>query len=215
MSIDPKAPSITEAVDVGAKPIYGGSKPREKLDGMSRQQNLVRQAIGGAIAAAHDIKPHTEVFAQEVVDDNVADDQWLGLEEVKPYWRVLAKAGDPAGAPFVATKLHPPELLRGRVSRPSLVAELRQATSARLVLVSAPAGAGKTTALASWRSHPEERRPFAWLSLDNRDNDPVRFWSYVLAALRTAVPDFGLGVDDGLRSAGADSDGARTSATSQ
>lgn len=104
----------------------------------------------------------------------------------------------------MATKLHVPELLPGRVSRPSLVAELREGSSARLILVSAPAGAGKTTVLASWRADPAEQRPFAWLSLDSRDNDPVRFWGYVLAALRTVLPEVGAGVDDALRSAGGD-----------
>jgi len=106
--------------------------------------------------------------------------------------------------PIVATKLHVPELLAGRVSRPSLVAELRDGASARLILVSAPAGAGKTTVLASWRADPAEQRPFAWLSLDSRDNDPVRFWSYVLAALRTVAPGLGAGVDDALLSAAGD-----------
>jgi LuxR family maltose regulon positive regulatory protein len=91
-----------------------------------------------------------------------------------------------------------------RVSRPSLVAELRAGSGARLILVSAPAGSGKTTVLASWRADPAEQRPFAWLSLDTRDNDPVRFWNYVLAAVRTVAPDAGAGVDDALRSAGGD-----------
>ena len=106
--------------------------------------------------------------------------------------------------PIVATKLHIPELLAGRVSRPSLVAELRDGAGARLILVSAPAGAGKTTVLASWRADPAEQRPFAWLSLDSRDNDPVRFWTYVLAALRTVAPGLGAGVDDALLSAAGD-----------
>ena len=81
---------------------------------------------------------------------------------------------------------------------------LREGASARLILISAPAGAGKTTLLASWRADPTEKRPFAWLSLDSRDNDPVRFWSYVLAALRTVASGVGVGVDDALRSAGGD-----------
>jgi LuxR family transcriptional regulator, maltose regulon positive regulatory protein len=114
------------------------------------------------------------------------------------------EATESAVGPIVATKLHVPELLAGRVSRPSLVAELRDAAGVRLVLVSAPAGAGKTTVLASWRADPAEQRPFAWLSLDNRDNDPVRFWTYVLAALRTVAPDLGAGVDDALLSAAGD-----------
>ena len=81
---------------------------------------------------------------------------------------------------------------------------MRERYGARLVLVSAPAGAGKTTLLASWRHDPAERRPFAWLSLDERDNDPVRFWGYVLAALRTVAPELDAGVDAALRLAGAD-----------
>jgi LuxR family transcriptional regulator, maltose regulon positive regulatory protein len=95
-------------------------------------------------------------------------------------------------------------VLTDRVSRPGLVARLREGSSARLILISAPPGAGKTTLLASWRADPAERRPFAWLSLDERDNDPVRFWSYVLAALRTVVPDIHSEVDDALRSAAGD-----------
>ena len=112
--------------------------------------------------------------------------------------------GEPAAAPIVATKLHVPDLLAGRVSRQSLVSQLREGSSARLIVISAPAGAGKTTLLASWRADPTEKRPFAWLSLDNRDNDPVRFWSYVLAALRTVASGLAVGVDDALRSAGED-----------
>ncbi len=114
------------------------------------------------------------------------------------------ETAEPGGGPLVATKLHVPVLSADRVSRPSLVAKLRDGYRARLILISAPAGAGKTTVLASWRADPAEERAFAWVSLDSRDNDPVRFWSYVLAAVRTVAPDAGAGVDDALRSAGGD-----------
>ena len=114
------------------------------------------------------------------------------------------EAAEPVGGPIVATKLHIPEVQAGRSSRPDLMGALRENGNVRLVLVSAPAGAGKTTLLASWRADPEERRPFAWVSLDGRDNDPVRFWSYVLAALRTVAPEIGIGVDDALLAAGGD-----------
>jgi hypothetical protein len=50
---------------------------------MSKQQYLALRATGEEIAAPHDLKLHTEVLAQEVVDDNAADDQCLGLEELK------------------------------------------------------------------------------------------------------------------------------------
>jgi LuxR family transcriptional regulator, maltose regulon positive regulatory protein len=104
----------------------------------------------------------------------------------------------------IATKLHVPVPLPHRVSRPALVAALRDARNARLILISAPAGAGKTTLLASWCSDRDEERPFAWLSLDDQDNDSVRFWGEILAALRTVAPGFGRGVDAALRAPGAD-----------
>ncbi|HXH97889.1 MAG TPA: AAA family ATPase, partial [Gaiellaceae bacterium] len=80
----------------------------------------------------------------------------------------------------------PPE----RSPRPELLAALRAAADAKLVLVSAPAGAGKSTLLSSWHASTEETREFAWVSLDDTDNDPVRFWSCVVAAVRTLVPGF-------------------------
>src|SRR5438270_6382115 len=115
-----------------------------------------------------------------------------------------SSATKPIDRPTVAAKLHIPSPRPERISRPALVAALRQAEYARLILVSAPAGAGKTTLLASWHADPQERREFAWLSLDDRDNDAVRFWGGVLAALRTIVPGFGDGVDGALRAPGAD-----------
>jgi LuxR family maltose regulon positive regulatory protein len=105
---------------------------------------------------------------------------------------------------LVATKLHIPRTLPGRVARPALVGTLRRATSSRLILISATAGAGKTTLLASWHADPLEDRPFAWLSLDERDNDGVRFWGGVLSALRTVEEGFGARVDGPLRTPGAD-----------
>ena len=78
------------------------------------------------------------------------------------------------------------------------------AARARLILVSAPAGSGKTTLLASWHALPEEQRSFAWVSLDPEDNDSVRFWRYVLAALRSVHVGFGADVVAALRAPGAD-----------
>ena len=75
--------------------------------------------------------------------------------------------------------------------RDRLVAAITAAADARLILVIAPAGSGKTTLLSEWRVSPEEERPFAWLSLDAADNDPVRLFEGVVAALRTVDPDLG------------------------
>src|SRR4051794_4522850 len=92
--------------------------------------------------------------------------------------------------PFVplTTKLNPPAGACERVSRPALVDRLVSGEPRRLTLVSAPAGWGKTTLLAEWAADPREQRAFAWLALDRADNDPVRFWGYVVEALRTLEP---------------------------
>jgi hypothetical protein len=72
--------------------------------------------------------------------------------------------------------------------RPELVRRLA-ATTAELVLVEAPAGFGKTTLVAQWRSALIERRTFAWLSLDRDDDDPARLWWHIVCSLQRACPD--------------------------
>jgi LuxR family maltose regulon positive regulatory protein len=94
----------------------------------------------------------------------------------------------------VASKLSAPPLRAGIVERPQLVETLLSARDQPVVLVSAPAGYGKTTLLALWRRRDE--RPFAWVSLEAADNDPVRLVGCVLAALQSIVP-----VDPALRDA--------------
>ena len=84
---------------------------------------------------------------------------------------------------LLATKLRPPLPRPGWVPRPRLLERLRAVGG--LLLVCAPAGFGKSSLLAEWVR--TERRPVAWLSLDEGDNDPVRFWRHV-AALDGAVP---------------------------
>ena len=65
----------------------------------------------------------------------------------------------------------------------------------KFLLVSAPAGFGKTTLVAEWlatgTAAQTDKRCAAWLSLDEADNDPATFWAYVIAALRTVAPDVG------------------------
>ncbi len=90
----------------------------------------------------------------------------------------------------IETKLHAPSLRAEWVERAGLVQYLAAAT-AKLVLVDAPAGFGKTTLVAQWRASATESRPFAWISLDRGDNDPARLWWYVTHALRRACPEFG------------------------
>lgn len=103
---------------------------------------------------------------------------------------------------LVATKLHAPDLERGHVPRDVLVVRLAGGVKGRLALVCAPAGWGKTTLLSQWRIAERKHRPFAWVSLDPTDDDPVRFWSYVIGALRTVAPGFGGGTLAALPNAG-------------
>jgi len=88
-----------------------------------------------------------------------------------------------------ATKLQVPVHRTGLVPREALVALLAGALTSRLTLLCAPAGSGKTTLLTQW--HRAEQREFAWVSLDEEDNDPVRFWSCALEALQTVAPGVG------------------------
>ena len=78
------------------------------------------------------------------------------------------------------SKLEVPKLRDGLVDRSALVSRLRAPTSARVISLTAPAGYGKTTLLAQWAA--QDPRPFAWVSLDDRDNDPAAFLTYLSAA---------------------------------
>lgn len=111
-------------------------------------------------------------------------------------------AGPPAGPLIVATKLHAPTGRGALVPRPGLLARLAAAPAGRLVLVSAPAGWGKTTLIAEWAAAETESRQFAWVSLDPADNDPVRFFAYVVEALRRAAPELDEAAVDSLSTPG-------------
>src|ERR687893_438282 len=103
-----------------------------------------------------------------------------------------------SSAPILATKLYVPPPQPRVVLRPRLIEHLNEGLHRRLILVSAPAGFGKTTLLGEWLAGCG--RPAAWLSLDEGDSDPARFLSYLLAALQTVAPDIGEGVLGTLQS---------------
>lgn len=97
--------------------------------------------------------------------------------------------------PLLETKLHVPRRRRGLVPRPRLTERLSRGAESALTLVSAPAGFGKTTLLTEWLAAARaEGQYVAWVSLDERDNDPALFWSYLVAALNAAA---GHGADAG------------------
>lgn len=91
----------------------------------------------------------------------------------------------PIAPSLVATKLFAPRPRPDRVTRPRLLSRLIDAPARPLTVIAAPAGFGKTTLIADWLSQPGDVH-VGWLSLDERDNDPARFLTYVLAALRGA-----------------------------
>ncbi len=96
--------------------------------------------------------------------------------------------------PILATKLYIPPPRSKIVLRPSLIERLNEGLSSgrKLTLISASAGFGKTTLVIEWVASCG--RPVAWLSLDEGDNDPASFLTYLVAALQTNIANIGKGV---------------------
>lgn len=102
-------------------------------------------------------------------------------------------------APLLFTKLHIPrrQPLRQQptlVPRPRLLNQLNAGLVRKLTLIAAPAGSGKSTLLSEWigdtpSGHGTHLPIFCWLSLEESDNDPIRFWLYCIAALHAEIPD--------------------------
>ncbi|MDY7102297.1 MAG: LuxR C-terminal-related transcriptional regulator [Actinomycetota bacterium] len=111
---------------------------------------------------------------------------------------------DPAEE-LAATKLRPPVLPRGLVRRAPLVDALDAATDGRtrLVLVSAPAGAGKSTLVGSWAAGRPDGS-VAWFQVEDADADPARFWAYVTLALDRVVAGVADRVLPAVRASGGD-----------
>ncbi len=92
-------------------------------------------------------------------------------------------------APLLAPKLHLPPLHPSLIPRERLLVLLDRALEHRLTLVSAPAGSGKTTLVRQWVAQQQQGPPIAWVSLDSGDNDPVRFWRYLITACQVFGDD--------------------------
>ncbi|HEX2913945.1 MAG TPA: LuxR C-terminal-related transcriptional regulator [Chloroflexia bacterium] len=104
---------------------------------------------------------------------------------------------------LLTTKLYLPPPRPDAVARPRLVEMLQQGLRRKLVLVSAPPGFGKTSAVAEWHfSQTGKQIPLGWVSLDEGDNDPVRFWSYFIAAFQRLKPGLGQAAYEFLQTAG-------------
>ncbi len=84
---------------------------------------------------------------------------------------------------ILTTKLYIPSPRPNTVLRTRLIKRLNKDFQSKLTLISAPAGFGKTTLVIEWAAYC--RQPVAWLSLDEGDNDPARFLTYLIAGLQT------------------------------
>ena len=91
-----------------------------------------------------------------------------------------------AAFPILESKLAPPFGRRGTVPRVDLLGRLEASSGVPVVAIAAPPGYGKTTLLVQWAAR--DPRPFVWLSIDGRDNDPVVLLTYIAVALDRSEP---------------------------
>jgi LuxR family transcriptional regulator, maltose regulon positive regulatory protein len=90
---------------------------------------------------------------------------------------------------MLLTKLHIPAVGNNIVNRTCLYEKLNIGLSRKLILISAPAGFGKTTVVSDWIN--QNKIPTAWFSIDNGDNDPVNFFSYIITGIQSFHKGFG------------------------
>jgi LuxR family transcriptional regulator, maltose regulon positive regulatory protein len=95
----------------------------------------------------------------------------------------------------LASKLRAPTPRSEQVIRPRLLEILGNTIDRKITLVSAPAGYGKTTLLAQWSHAVGDSLSFAWLTLDEQDNDPIKLWRHIVEALHLAAPEEDVGAD--------------------
>jgi LuxR family maltose regulon positive regulatory protein len=110
-------------------------------------------------------------------------------------WRLIATEA------LLRTKLYVPRAHPNLVPRPRLGELLNEGMERKLTVISAPAGFGKTTLLSEWRMmHLGSEYPLAWVSLEEADNDPSRFLSYLIGALQAIEANVGEAILASLRS---------------
>src|SRR5919107_2008445 len=120
----------------------------------------------------------------------------------------MGASRDPdGGSPSIVLKpkLRAPLPRPEQLVRRGLLKVLHDALDCKVSVISAPTGYGKTTLLAHWRRVEEDDTSFAWVSLDEQDNDPIRLWRHIVEALRRVVPevgDFGTNVLAGMGAMG-------------
>lgn len=103
----------------------------------------------------------------------------------------MQDSGSPTPRPenLLHTKLMPPRLRPNTLPRQRLISQLDSGLAKKLICVTAPTGFGKTTLIGAWLA--ERALPYAWVTLDDSDNDPARFWSYAITALHSMDASLG------------------------
>ncbi|HET8843163.1 MAG TPA: transcriptional regulator, partial [Ktedonobacteraceae bacterium] len=168
-------------------------KLTKKYLGKTAELTLVRLEEVGQIVSAELV---TRVSPAKAFPSSLSKDAHMvnkarkgkltGDAELSPPLSYLPKQ---ARDPLLATRLQRPRLRPCLVHRSRLNQRLAPVSLSALTLISAPAGYGKTTLVSDWLA--TSTLEVAWLSLKPEDNDPVRFWNYVIAALETLHPGVG------------------------
>jgi LuxR family transcriptional regulator, maltose regulon positive regulatory protein len=186
----------------GERPTFGELLRRYRVaaglsqEALAEQARMSARAISDLERGVHRL-PYKDTVAQLATALGLTATERAMLEAAARGPRDAATADDrrqegPQGAPLLTTKLTIPQTRPVLVPRPRLTDRLHAGLQGPLTLVAAPAGYGKTTLLGAWRATPAGSAvPLAWVSLDAGDNDPVRFWSYVLTALDRIQPGLG------------------------
>ena len=118
---------------------------------------------------------------------------WRFIMDQSGKQEFLPARDQPMAYRVLSTKLYIPPIQPSLVRRPRLIQVLENGYQAgkRVTLISAPAGFGKTTLLREWIKTTEPEKPFGWISLDDGDNDPVRFLVYLISAIQKVHPRIG------------------------
>jgi LuxR family transcriptional regulator, maltose regulon positive regulatory protein len=98
-------------------------------------------------------------------------------------------SGEAASPQLINCKLRPPLPAATCVVREHLLDRIALASRRKVLLLIAPTGSGKSTLLTHWHARDRHGRTIAWLSLDEHDDAPARFFAYLLGAVRSVVPD--------------------------
>jgi LuxR family transcriptional regulator, maltose regulon positive regulatory protein len=122
---------------------------------------------------------------------------------------VINASDEPSADPariVLKPKLRAPLPRPEQLVRRRLLTFLSNSLNRKVSVISAPTGYGKTTLLAHWRQIEEAEMPFAWVTLDEQDNDLIRLWRHIVESLRQVVPaeDFGADVLTGMSVRGQD-----------